>query len=386
MDHRVKRSIRVAEPVLDGNEALYVMDCIQSTWISSRGTYIDRFEQLLAEYCQVPYAVVTNNGTTSLHLALAAAGIGPQDEVIMPTLSYIATANAATYCQAKPVFVDCEQDYLSIDPERIEQAITPRTKAILTVPLYGHPVDIDPIEEIAQRHGLLVIEDSAEAIGALYKGRRVGSLADASSFSFFGNKTITTGEGGAITTSNKELADRMRFLRGQAVDPSKNYWHPEVGFNYRMTNIAAAIGTAQAERLDVHVQRRQEVARWYFEELADSEDIFQLPRSAPWAQHSYWMYTVLMRPESAVDRDAWIGRLAQEGIESRPVFYPIHTMPMYRERTGSYPVAERCSRLGINLPTHGKLTREDVRYVCHHAIATWKSLYRSPTQTVRRAA
>jgi perosamine synthetase len=372
--------------VLDGNEALYVMDCIQSTWISSRGTYIDRFEQLLAEYCQVPYAVVTNNGTTSLHLALAAAGIGPQDEVIMPTLSYIATANAATYCQAKPVFVDCEQDYLSIDPERIEQAITPRTKAILTVPLYGHPVDMDPIEQIAQRHGLLVIEDSAEAIGALYKGRRVGSLADASSFSFFGNKTITTGEGGAITTSNKELADRMRFLRGQAVDPNKNYWHPEVGFNYRMTNIAAAIGTAQAERLDVHVQRRQEVARWYFEEMADCEDIFQLPLSAPWAQHSYWMYTILMRPESAVDRDEWIGRLAQAGIESRPVFYPIHTMPMYRERPGSYPVAERCSRLGINLPTHGKLTREDVRYVCHHAIATWKSLYRSPKQTVRRAA
>ena len=304
----------------------------------------------------------------------------------MPTLSYIATANAATYCQAKPVFVDCEQDYLSMDPERIEQAITPRTKAILTVPLYGHPVDMDPIEQIAQRHGLLVIEDSAEAIGALYKGRRVGSLADASSFSFFGNKTITTGEGGAITTSNKELADRMRFLRGQAVDPNKNYWHPEVGFNYRMTNIAAAIGTAQAERLDVHVQRRQEVARWYFEEMADCEDIFQLPLSAPWAQHSYWMYTILMRPESAVDRDEWIGRLAQAGIESRPVFYPIHTMPMYRERPGSYPVAERCSRLGINLPTHGKLTREDVRYVCHHAIATWKSLYRSPKQTVRRAA
>jgi perosamine synthetase len=153
-----------------------------------------------------------------------------------------------------------------------------------------------------------------------------------------------------------------------------------------MTNIAAAIGTAQAERLDVHVQRRQEVARWYFEEMADCEDIFQLPLSAPWAQHSYWMYTILMRPESAVDRDEWIGRLAQAGIESRPVFYPIHTMPMYRERPGSYPVAERCSRLGINLPTHGKLTREDVRYVCHHAIATWKSLYRSPKQTVRRAA
>ena len=205
MNQRINRSIRVAEPVLDGNEALYVMDCLQSTWISSRGSYIDRFEKLLAEHCQVPFAVVTNNGTTSLHLALTAAGVGAGDEVIMPTLSYIATANAAHYCQAKPVFVDCEPNYLSMDPGRIEDAITPRTKAILTVPLYGHPVDIDPIREIADRHGLLLIEDSAEAIGALYKGRPVGSLADASSFSFFGNKTITTGEGGAITTADEQL-------------------------------------------------------------------------------------------------------------------------------------------------------------------------------------
>ena len=209
-----QRNIRVAEPVLDGNEIAYVRDCLKTTWISSRGSYIDRFEKLLAEYCEVPCAVVTNNGTTSLHLALVAAGVGVGDEVIMPTLSYIATANAAQYCQATPVFVDSEPDYLSIDPEKIEDAITSRTKAIMTVPLYGHPVDMDPIQEIAKRHGLFVIEDAAEAIGARYKGRKVGSLAHGSSFSFFGNKTITTGEGGAITTSDEEYAARMRFLRG----------------------------------------------------------------------------------------------------------------------------------------------------------------------------
>ncbi|MFM8572416.1 MAG: DegT/DnrJ/EryC1/StrS family aminotransferase [Pirellula sp.] len=386
MNRRINRRIRVAEPVLDGNEALYVMDCLESTWISSRGSYIDRFEGLLAEYCQVPHAVVTNNGTTSLHLALAAAGIGPGDEVVMPTLSYIATANAAHYCQAKPVFVDCEPNYLSMDPNRVDDAITSKTKAILTVPLYGHPVDMDPIREIARQHGLLVIEDAAEAIGALYKGRPVGSLADASSFSFFGNKTITTGEGGAITTADEQLANRMRFLRGQAVDPNKNYWHPEVGFNYRMTNIAAAIGCAQAERLDIHVQRRQQVAQWYFEELGGYQDIFQLPFAAPWAQHSYWMYTILMRPETAVPRDEWIRLLAESGIESRPVFYPIHTMPMYLDRSAKYPVAEQCSRLGINLPTHGKLTQEDVSYVCEHVVATWKLLRRSQSNSLVRAA
>ena len=379
-----RRTVRVAEPVLDGNEAAYVLDCLQSTWISSRGSYIDRFEKLLAEFCEVPCAVVTNNGTTSLHLALAAAGITDGDEVIMPTLSYIATANAAHYCRAIPVFVDCEPNYLSIDPNKIEDSITPRTRAIMTVPLYGHPVDMDPIREIADRHGLIVIEDAAESIGALYKGRKVGSLADASSFSFFGNKTITTGEGGAITTSDPELAARMRFLRGPAVDPNKNYWHPEVGFNYRMTNIAAAIGTAQAERLDIHVERRQTVAQWYFEELLEYQDIFQLPFAAEWAKHSYWMFTILMRPECAVSRDEWIRALADQGIESRPVFYPIHTMPMYQDRAGFYPIAEQCSQLGINLPTHGNLTRDDVAYVCEKVVQCWRAL--RPASTVRPAA
>lgn len=369
-----QRIIRVAEPVLDGNETEYVMDCLRSTWISSRGTYIERFEKLLAEYCGVKHAVVTNNGTTSLHLALVANDVGPGDEVIMPTLSYIATANVATYCNATPVFVDCEPNYYSIDPDRIEAAITPRTKAIMTVPLYGHPVDMDAVREIADRKGIVVIEDAAESMGAEYKGQRVGSLSQCSSFSFFGNKTITTGEGGAITTDDRALADRMRFLRGQAVDPQRNYWHPEVGFNYRMTNVAAAIGTAQAERLDIHVGRRQQIADWYFEELAEHENIFQLPYAAEWATHSYWMYTILLRPEHRVDRDQWIRDLASRGVESRPMFYPIHTMPAYRKGQGSFPVAEQCSELGLNLPTHGNLTRDDVAYVCEQVVASWMGL------------
>lgn len=380
-----KRSIRVAEPLLDGNEIPYVLNCLEETWISSRGKYIEQFERMLADYCGVKEAVVTNNGTTSLHLALVACGITHGDEVIMPTLSYIATANAATYCGATPIFVDSEPRYLSIDVNQIEKAITSKTKAIMTVPLYGHPVDIDPINEIAEKHGLIVIEDSAEALGASYKGRMVGSLAKCSSFSFFGNKIITTGEGGAIVTNDSDLAKRMRFLRGQAVDPNKSYWHPEVGFNYRMTNIAAAIGVAQAERLPFHVARRRQVADWYHEFLRPNQDLLQLPQEASWATHSYWMYSVILRPSIEVVRDEWIRKLAAQGVETRPIFYPIHWMPAFEGSVGKFPVADRCSAAGINLPTHGKLTRSDVEYVCMHTLSTLRSLL-SKSRSRSRAA
>lgn len=378
--------IRVAEPVLDGHEAQYVLDCIQETWISSRGKYIDRLESMLAEYCEVADAVVTNNGTTALHLALVACGIREGDEVILPTLTYVATANAVRYCNATPVFVDSEAKYLNVDVRRIERAITPRTKAIMTVPLYGHPVDMDPILEIAQRHNLLVIEDSAEALGAKYRGRPVGSLAKCSTFSFFGNKLITTGEGGAIVTDDPELAKYMRFLRGQGVDPNRRYWHPEIGFNYRMTNIAAAIGVAQMERIDQHLQRRQQVAKWYFERLQAHEDLLQLPYSATWADHSYWMYTVLLQPQMDIDRDQWMDELASLGIETRPVFYPVHWMPAYQQYAGNFPVADQCSSRGVNLPTHGKLTEADVDYVCQQVVSSIKRLRGRHTAGIKRAA
>ena len=378
--------IRVAEPVLDGNEAQYVLDCIQDTWISSRGKYIDRLERMLADFCGVQDAVVTNNGTTALHLALVACGIGEGDEVILPTLTYVATANCVRYCNATPVFVDSEPHYLNVDVRKIERAITPRTRAIMTVPLYGHPVDMDPILEIADRHGLQVIEDSAEALGAKYQGRPVGSLARCSSFSFFGNKLITTGEGGAIVTDDPELAKYMRFLRGQGVDPNRRYWHPEIGFNYRMTNVAAAIGVAQMERIDQHLQRRKQVSQWYFERLSGHEDLLQLPYPAAWAEHSYWMYTVLLQPDVAVERDAWMEEMAKAGIETRPVFYPVHWMPAYTQYAKHFPVADRCSSRGVNLPTHGKLTEADVDYVCTQAVSAIARLRDRRTVPSRRAA
>lgn len=378
--------IRVAEPVLNGNEAKYVLECIQDTWISSRGKYIDRFEQMLADYCDVGHAVVTNNGTSALHLALAGCGVGAGDEVILPTLSYVASGNAVRYCNATPVFVDSEPNYLNVDVRQIERAITDRTKAIMTVPLYGHPVDMDPITEIADRYDLMIIEDSAEALGAKYRGRPVGSLAKCSTFSFFGNKLVTTGEGGAIATDDAELADRLRFLRGQGVDAKRRYWHPEIGFNFRMTNVAAALGVAQMEQIDDLLARRKQVAQWYFERLADREDLLQLPHSAEWAEHSYWMFTVLLQKDVDVDRDTWMADMDQAQIETRPVFYPIHWMPAYREFAGDFPIADDCSTRGVNLPTHGNLTQSDVDYVCEQALASIRRLRGSRKSANRRAA
>ncbi len=381
----MKKTIRVAEPCLDGNEAEYVQKCVKDTWISSRGEFVERFESELAELCGVQHAVVTNNGTTALHLALMANGVGPEDEVIMPTLTYVATANATRYCNAHPVFVDSEDKYFNVDVSKIEAAISEHTKAIVTVPLYGHPVDIDPIRDIADRHNLAIVEDAAESIGASYKGRPVGSLASCSTFSFFGNKLITTGEGGAVVTDDKELADQMRFLRGQAVDPQRSYWHTEIGYNYRMTNVAAAIGVAQLERFSTHLGRRHRVADWYNENLSDCQEYIQLPQTAAWATHSYWMYTIQLKPELNADRDEFMRMMAEQGIETRPVFYPVHWLPPYEKYGGQYPVADDISARGINLPTHGKLTEEDVAYVCEAIKRTVSQFARFATPA-RRAA
>ncbi len=355
--------IRVAEPLLDGNERTYVLDCLDSTWISSRGKYIERFEQQVAAFCQVDHAVATNNGTTALHLALAGLGIGPGDEVIVPTLTYIASVNAIRYCGATPVFIDSVDPYLTLDPTQLERLITNKTRAIITVPLYGHPVDWAPIEKIARKHQLYVVEDAAEAFGATYRGNRVGSMADCTVFSFFGNKIITTGEGGMLVTHNAELASRMRFLRGQAVSPDKNYWHTDVGFNYRMTNIAAAIGCAQMERIDTHLERRQHVAQGYHAQLANHRDLLCLPEAAPECHHCYWMYSVLLQPHLPDIRDAVMQQMSAAGVETRPVFYPVHMMPPYQEPLGRYPVAESTASRGISLPTHGRLNSSDLAYV-----------------------
>jgi perosamine synthetase len=357
--------IPVAAPALNGNEKAYVLDCLESTWISSSGKYLDRFEAAFAEFCGVKHAVACSNGTTALHLALVSLGVGPDDEVIVPTLTFVATANTVTYCGARPVFVDAEPETWTIDPAAIEAKITPRTRGIIPVHLFGHPADMDAIRAIARRHGLFVLEDAAQAHGAEYRGRRAGSLGDAATFSFFGNKIVTTGEGGMVTTDDASIAERMRLLRTHGMDPDRRYWHPVIGYNYRMTNLAAAIGLAQLERVHWQLDRRQEIAAWYREALGLGQaEVLTGQAERPWVRHAWWMFSVLVSGEGA-DRDGVMEILSQRGIETRPIVHPLHTLPPYRAATRDerFPVAEAIARSGINLPTWAGLTRAQVHVV-----------------------
>lgn len=366
------KRIPVAAPVLTGNEKAYVMECLDTTWISSAGRFITEFEQGFARFTGTRHAVATNNGTTALHLALVALGVGPGDEVIVPTLTYVASTNAIRYVGATPVLVDADPRTLNLSPEDVLAKITPRTKAVIPVHLYGHPCDMDPIVEACRARGISVLEDAAESHGALYKGRPTGSLGDVATFSFFGNKIVTTGEGGMVVTDDDALEKVLRLYRGQGMDPERRYWFPVVGFNYRMTNIAAAIGCAQLEHVDELLAARRQVARWYAEHLAGSEDLVVQPVQEEWAHHAYWIYNVLLAPgATAGQRDAVMAAMDADGIETRPVFYPMHVMPVYTADSALFPVATDLAQRGINLPTHGLLTEEDVARVCerlvHHA-------------------
>jgi perosamine synthetase len=355
--------IPVAQPFLAGNEAKYVNDCLDTGWVSSIGRYVEEFESQFAEYCDVRYAVSCNSGTSALHLALTALGVGPGDEVLVPSMTYVATANAVRYCGATPVFVDSQPDTFNIDPEDIERRITPRTRGIIAVHLYGHPADMRAIGDIARRHAIFAVEDAAEAHGARCGPARVGSLADIGTFSFFGNKIMTTGEGGMVTTDDPELNRRLRLYRGQGMDPDRRYWFEVVGFNYRMTNIQAAIGVAQLEMIETHLMRRMSVATWYDRHLAPLRHALRLPVRKPWAQPVNWLYTVVVTPPAAVARDDLIVRLAADGIETRPTFVPVHTLPPYRDPAVSLPIAEGLGAHGLSLPTYAGLTENDVEYV-----------------------
>jgi perosamine synthetase len=356
--------IFVAQPRLAGNERQYVLDCLDTNWISSNGKYIGLFEESFAKFCDVKHAIAANNGTTALHLALVSLDLKPGDEVIVPTVTYIATANVVRYCGATPVFVDVCAETMNINPNDIERKITPRTRGIIPVHLYGHPADMSTVNHIAQEHGLWVVEDAAEAHGAEVRGKRVGGLGTCGTFSFFGNKIITTGEGGMITTNDDDLAAKLRLYRGQGVDATHRYWFLVVGYNYRMTNVQAAIGLAQMEGIDKALTDRKTLAGWYDTALTDLQDRVVLPTQASWAKHAFWMYTVFLRDGDEHKRDQVMGRLDEAGIETRPVFYPMHVMPPYHEES-SYPVADLWSQRGINLPTHPDLTRADIERVAH---------------------
>jgi len=357
------RRIPVAAPALIGNEKKYVNDCLDSNWISSNGSYINRFEEAFAQYIGVRYAIACCNGTAALHLALLALGVGPGDEVIVPTLTYVATANAVVYTGAAVVLADCEAGTWNMDSAKLELLISPRTKAIVAVPLYGHPCDMDPILALAWKHGLFVVEDAAEALGGRYNGKLCGSMADISTFSFYGNKTITTGEGGMVVTNDAALAAKARLFMGQGMDPQRRYWFPVIGYNYRMTNIEAAIGLAQLENIDGFLLKRRSIAALYNNNLAGIAGI-TLPIEADYADHSYWMYSILVEENYGRSRDETMAMLAESGIETRPFFYPMHDMPVYgTENDARLSTASQIASKGINLPTFYSLSKDEIEFI-----------------------
>lgn len=354
--------IPVAEPNLSGRERRYVMDCLKSGWISSKGKYVELFEKAFARRVGAKHGVALCNGTAAVHLTLLVAGVTSGDEVIVPTLTYIATANAIAYTGARPVFVDCDVTTWNMDPDKVAAAVTSRTRAILAVHLYGYPCDMDALRKIARRHRLVLIEDAAEAIGSRYKGRPAGSLGDMAAFSFFGNKTITTGEGGMLVTNDASLAARARLLAGQAMSPTRYYFFETIGYNYRMTNIQAAIGLGQVEKLQDHINCKLHIASEYTRLLQTVDGLTLPPTHGP-VLNSHWMYSVLVEKTFGIGRDELITRLREQGIETRRFFYPCHTMPAFKQPRERHPVAQRLSDRGINLPSSTKLTDRQIRTV-----------------------
>ena len=351
----------VYRPHFTGREKDLVLDCVESTWISSKGKYIAEFEQRFADWLGVERAASVSNGTVALHLALEALGIGPGDEVLVPTLTYIASANAVAYTGATVVFVDSEPQYWQMDAADAERRITPRTKAIMPVHLYGHSCDMQAVMAVARKHSLRVVEDCAEAIGTRdVDGRLAGTFGDIASFSFFGNKTITTGEGGMVVGRDAAALDLAVRLKGQGLAAGREYWHDLVGFNYRMTNICAAIGCAQMEAVDEVIQKKQAIAGWYRDGVAGLP--VEVHGQRPGSFNSYWMVSILVDQPRL--RDPLRAHLKERGIETRPLFFPVHQMEMYQRPGESFPVAEAIAARGLNLPSYPDLSKSDVSTIC----------------------
>jgi perosamine synthetase len=359
--------IPVNQPLLGGNESKYLAECISSGWISSEGPFVRKLEEGMAELTGQQYGIAVMNGSVALDVAMAALRIGPGDEVILPTFTIISCAAAVVRTGATPVVVDADPATWNLNPAKLESVITPRTKAILVVHIYGLPVDMDPVMEIARTRGLKIIEDSAEQIGQVYhsraeKNRMIGSFGDISTFSFYPNKHITTGEGGMVLTSDEILAERCRSLRNLCFGKKKRFVHEELGWNYRMSNLQAAVGVAQMEVLDRTLEKKRLIGRWYDELLVDLKGV-DLPQSrTAYAENVYWVYGIVLQETVHFDAEEAMLRLAENGIGTRPFFWPMHEQPALR-RLGffgdvSCPVAERIARRGFYLPSGVALTRD----------------------------
>jgi perosamine synthetase len=359
--------IPVAAPIIGEREIRYVTDAVTSGWVSSIGPYLARFELEFAKFCGVRHAIAVSNGTVALHLALRALGVGAGDEVIIPDLTFAATAHAVLEAGATPVFVDVDPETWCIDPRAVERALTPKTKALLPVHLYGHPADMTTLREIASARGLIVIEDAAEAHGATIGDARVGSLGDVAAFSFYGNKLITTGEGGMVVTDDAKLAERLRFLKDHGMSKERRYYHTELAFNYRMTNLQAALGVAQLEQAEAFIAKKRELHAWYAARLAGLDLVLNPERAG--YRSVFWMISLVLGENARRSRDELAADLREQGVDSRPFFVPMSELPHLAEfravgATGSgCPVSARLSRCGLNLPSGCALTEKDVDLV-----------------------
>jgi len=354
-------------PKIEGNEWKYVKECFDTNWISSVGKYVDLFEVKFAEYVTAKEAVVTMNGTAAIELALRTLGIGEGDEVITSSMTFISPVNTIKYVGAEPVFVDVCRDTYVMDAEKIEEMITPKTKAILPVHIYGHPVDMDKIMEIAKKHNLYVIEDATEALGSEYKGKKSGTIGDIGCFSFNGNKLITTGAGGMLVTNNEKWGERAKYLSTQTKTTLENgaFYHEEVGYNFRMPNVLAAMGVAQLEKANEYLEAKIKHAKLYNESLKNVKGI-TIPVEKDQVKNCFWLYSILVEDNYGFTRDEVIKKLIADGVQCRPFFQPVHLMPPYKDcRHGDMSVTIEIAEKGINLPSSVDLPAEDIKKVCN---------------------
>lgn len=358
--------VPVNEPVITEEAKRNVAEAMESGWVSSAGPFIERFEREFAQFLGVRHAITATSGTAALHLSLAALGIGPGDEVIVPDFTMIASVFAVLYTGATPVFVDAEPETYTLVVDALGEKIMPRTKAIMPVHIYGHPADMDPILALAERHHLHVIEDAAEAHGARYKGRLCGSMGHINAFSFYGNKIITTGEGGMVVTDDDALAARVRCLKDLAHSPSRRFRHEDLGFNYRMTNLQAALGSGQLARIVEFLARKRRMADAYARQLQGIPGL-RLPVTKTWAENVHWMYAVLLEDRFPLSRDAFRAALRERDIDTRDFFSSSAQQPVIRRLVrpqGPFPVSERIAARGLYLPSGLAVTSEQIQYVC----------------------
>lgn len=358
--------IPVCKPTIGDEELKNVIECIETNWISSQGKYVEKFEEGFSKYIGCEYGITTTSGTTALHLALASLGLKKGDEVIVPTFTIASTIFAILYTGAVPVLVDCDKETWNIDVNQIEEKITDNTKVIMPVHIYGHPCDMDPISDMAEEHDLFVVEDAAEVHGAEYKGIKTGGIGDIGCFSFYSNKIITTGEGGMIVTNNEEIAEKARSLKDLAFSKERRFLHDDIGFNYRMTNIQAAIGVAQLGKIEEYVDMRRRNAVLYNNYLKDIKGI-RLPVEKPWAKNVYWMYSILIEDDFGLSRDELMEKLKEKGIETRTFFIPMHEQPVFHDmglfKGKKYPVAEEISRKGMYLPSSSGISENEIKII-----------------------